>query len=46
MNLNFAAILDAFAIDNSGRRIDKLNIDNGGLFEIPRANMTINYNFH
>ncbi|TXI69587.1 MAG: LPS-assembly protein LptD, partial [Flavobacterium sp.] len=46
MNVNFAAILDAFAIDNSGRRIDKLNIDNGGsLLRIPRANMTINYNF-
>lgn len=46
MNVNFAAILDAFAIDNSGRRIDKLNIDNGGsLLRLPRANMTINYNF-
>jgi lipopolysaccharide assembly outer membrane protein LptD (OstA) len=46
MNINFAATLDAFAIDNSGRRIDKLNMDNGGsLFRLPRANMTINYNF-
>jgi lipopolysaccharide assembly outer membrane protein LptD (OstA) len=46
MNVNFAAILDAFAIDNTGRRIDKLNIDNGGsLLRLPRANMTINYNF-
>ena len=44
MNVNFAAILDAFAIDNSGRRrIDKLNIDNGEvLLRLPRANMTIN----
>ncbi|WP_333809019.1 putative LPS assembly protein LptD [Flavobacterium sp.] len=46
MNINFAATLDAFAIDNAGRRIDKLNIDNGGsLLRMPRANMTINYNF-
>ncbi|WP_432419332.1 putative LPS assembly protein LptD [Flavobacterium lacisediminis] len=46
MNINFAATLDAFAIDNAGRRIDKLNIDNGGsFFRLPRANMTINYNF-
>jgi lipopolysaccharide assembly outer membrane protein LptD (OstA) len=46
MNVNFAATLDAFAIDNAGRRIDKLNMDNGGsLFRLPRANMTINYNF-
>lgn len=45
MNVNFAATLDAFAIDNSGRRIDRLNIDNGGsLLRLPRANMTINYN--
>lgn len=46
MNVNFAATLDAFAIDNAGRRIDKLNMDNGGsLFRLPRANMTINYSF-
>lgn len=45
MNVNFAATLDAFAIDNAGRRIDRLNIDNGGsLLRLPRANMTINYN--
>ena len=46
MNINFAAILDPYAIDNSGKRIEKLNIDNGGsLFRLPRANVTLNYSF-
>ena len=36
MNINFAAILDPYAIDNTGRRIEKLNIDNGGsLLRLP-----------
>jgi lipopolysaccharide assembly outer membrane protein LptD (OstA) len=46
MNINFAALLDPYTIDNSGRRIEKLNIDNGGsLLRIPNANLTLNYNF-
>lgn len=46
MNINFAAILDPYAIDNSGRRIEKFNIDNGGsLLRMPRANVTVNYSF-
>ncbi|MFY8068455.1 MAG: putative LPS assembly protein LptD [Flavobacterium sp.] len=46
MNINFAALLDPYTIDNSGRRIEKLNINNGGsLLRIPRANLTLNYSF-
>ena len=46
MNINFAAILDPYAIDNSGKRIEKFNIDNGGsLFRLPKANVTLNYSF-
>jgi hypothetical protein len=44
MNVNFGATLDPYAIDNSGRRIEKFNIDNGGsLFRMTSANMTLNY---
>jgi lipopolysaccharide assembly outer membrane protein LptD (OstA) len=44
MNINFGATLDPYAINNSGRRIQKYNIDNGGsLFRMTSANMTINY---
>ncbi len=44
MNINFAATLDPYAIDNGGRRIDKFNIRNGGsLFRMTSANMTIGY---
>jgi hypothetical protein len=44
MNLNFGATLDPYAVDNSGQRINKFNIDNGGsLFRMSSANMTINY---
>ncbi len=46
MNVNFAATLDPYAIDNAGRRIDVFNIDNGGsLLRMTSANMTINYSF-
>ncbi|UGS22491.1 LPS-assembly protein LptD [Flavobacterium channae] len=46
MNINFAAVVDPYAIDNTGRRIDQLNIDNGGsLLRLPRANITLNYSF-
>lgn len=44
MNVNFGATLDPMAIDNTGRRIEKYNIDNGGsLFRMTSANMTVNY---
>lgn len=46
MNVNFAATLDPYAIDNAGRRIEKYNLDNGGsLFRMTSANMTLNYAF-
>ena len=46
MNVNFAATLDPYAIDNSGKRIEKFNIDNGGsLFRMTSANMSLNYSF-
>lgn len=44
MNVNFATTLDPYAIDNSGRRINTYNIDNGGsLFRMTSSNMTLNY---
>jgi hypothetical protein len=44
MNVNFAATLDPYAIDNSGRRIDRWNLDNGGsLFRMTSSNVTLNY---
>ncbi len=44
MNVNFAATLDPYAINNAGRRINKFNIDNGGsIFRMTSANMTIGY---
>jgi hypothetical protein len=46
MNVNFAATLDPYAINNSGDRINTWNIDNGGsLFRMTSANMTMNYSF-
>lgn len=46
MNVNFAATLDPYAINNAGKRIDTWNIDNGGsLFRMTSANMTVNYAF-
>jgi lipopolysaccharide assembly outer membrane protein LptD (OstA) len=46
MNINFAATLDPYAINNSGQRMNTWNIDNGGsLFRMTSANMTLNYSF-
>lgn len=46
MNVNFAATLDPYAINNAGNRINTWNIDNGGsLFRMTSANMTLNYAF-
>jgi len=44
MNINFATTLDPYAIDNSGRRINTFNSNNGGsLFRMTSSNMTINF---
>jgi lipopolysaccharide assembly outer membrane protein LptD (OstA) len=44
MNVNFGAVLDPMAIDNSGTRISVYNINNGGsLFRMTSANITMNY---
>ena len=44
LNVNFAATLDPYAIDNAGRRINTFNVDNGGsLFRMTSANMTLGY---
>ena len=44
MNINFATTLDPYAIDNSGRRINTFNYNNGGsLFRMTSSNVTVNY---
>lgn len=44
LNINFGATMDPYAIDNSGNRIEKWNIQNGGsLFRMTSANITLNY---
>ncbi len=44
MNINFATTLDPYAIDNSGRRINTFNLNNGGsLFRMTSSNITLNY---
>lgn len=44
MSINFSGSLDAFAIDNNGRRINTLNIKNGGsLFRLTRASFNMRY---
>jgi lipopolysaccharide assembly outer membrane protein LptD (OstA) len=46
LNINFATTLDPYAINNSGRRINTWNIDNGGsLFRMTSSNITMNYRF-
>jgi len=46
MNINFGTTLDPYAIDASGKTINKYNIDNGGsLFRLTSANITMNYSF-
>lgn len=43
-NVNIIAALDPYALDNNNRRIDKLNIDNGGsLFRLTNANVSFSY---
>lgn len=46
MGVNIRAILDPYAIDVNGRKIDRFNIDNGGsLFRLTSAGLTTNYSF-
>ena len=46
MSVNFAAVLNPYAIDPNGTIIDVFNIDNGGsLFRLTNANMNVSYSF-
>jgi len=46
LNVNFNMSLDPYALDNNNTRIDKFNIDNNGsLFRLTNANLTLNYSF-
>lgn len=46
LDINLAANLDLYALDNNNRRIDRLNIENGGsLFRVTQANVSFGYNF-
>jgi lipopolysaccharide assembly outer membrane protein LptD (OstA) len=46
MDVNFGFDLDPYAIDINGRRLNLFNIDNNGsLFRMTGANMTLNYSF-
>ena len=44
--VNIRAILDPYAMDVNGKKIDKFNIDNGGsLFRLTSAGLQTNYSF-
>ena len=44
MSINFGAALDPYALDNNNRRINTLNINNGGsLLRLTRTNANISY---
>jgi len=44
MDVNFGATLDPYAIDSNGTKLTMFNIDNNGsLFRMTSANLTINY---
>lgn len=46
LDINFGANLDIYALDNNGRRINTLNIQNGGsLFRLTNANASFGYSF-
>ena len=46
LGVNFGATLNPYAIDNTGRQMEKWNIDNGGsLFRLTNANISTNYSF-
>jgi len=45
MSVNFGATLDPYALDNTNKKINTFNIDNGGsLFRITSANIAMSYN--
>ncbi len=44
MSINFGMVLDPYALDNNNRKINTLNIKNGGsLFRMTSANLNISY---
>lgn len=44
MNINFAATLDPYALDNNNTKINTFNINNGGsLFRLTSANINMSY---
>lgn len=46
LDFNFSGALDPYALDNNNRKIDVFNIDNNGsLFRLTNANVSINYSF-
>lgn len=46
LTINFGGNLDPYALDNNNRRIDKLNIENGGsLFRLTDARVSFDYSF-
>ncbi|MEO1011946.1 MAG: putative LPS assembly protein LptD [Bacteroidota bacterium] len=47
MSINFAMGLDPYAIDNNGRRINTLNVNNGGsLLRLTRASVNMGYSIN
>ena len=47
LNINFSATFDAYALSDSGLRINKLNISNGGsLLRMTSANMNMNFSIN
>ena len=46
LSVNFNMSLDPYALDNNNTRINKFNINNNGsLFRLTNANLTLNYSF-
>ncbi|CAL66613.1 putative LPS assembly protein LptD [Christiangramia forsetii] len=46
LDINFGGSLDPYALDNNNRRIDKLNIENGGsLFRLTSGSVNFGYSF-
>ena len=46
LSVNFGATLDPYTLDNNNRRINTFNINNNGsLFRMTSANLTLGYSF-
>ncbi len=46
LNINFSMSLDPYALDNNNKRINTFNAaQNGSLFRLTNANLTLNYSF-